>query len=129
MSEQNPRDLATILLVEDNPIDILLMEAVIERAGDFEVTVATDGDVGAALIVARDWVCAIVDLVVPGLDGVEVIQEGRAKHPDLPIMFISASTNEMLIDAAFRAGATHGLEKPIDPEEVVSRIRGYAGTV
>ncbi len=129
MSEQNPEDVAAILLIEDTPADALLMKEVIERAGDFEVTVATDGDVGAALIVARDWVCAIVDLMIPGLDGVEVIQEGRKKHPDLPIMFVSASWNEVLIDAAFRAGATHGLEKPIDPEEVLSRIRGYAGTV
>ena len=66
--------------------------------------------------------------MIPGLDGVEVIQEGRKKHPDLPIMFVSASSNEVLIDAAFRAGATHGLEKPIDAEDVLSRIRGYAGT-
>jgi len=129
VSEQNPRDLATILLVEDNPNDILLMEAVIEQAGDFEVTVATDGDVGAALIVARDWFCAIVDLVVPGLDGVEVIQAGREKHPDLPIMFVSASSNDALIQAAFRAGANHQLTKPIDPEDVLARLRGYSGPV
>jgi len=129
VSEQNPGGLAAILLVEDNPTDALLVKAVIERAGDFEVTTATDGDVGAALIVSREWVCAIVDLMLPGMDGVEVIQAGRRKYPDLPIMFASASSNPGLIDAAFRAGANHHLEKPIDPEEVLTWIREYTGPV
>ncbi len=53
MSEQSPGDLTAILLVEDNPTDAHLMKAIIEQAGDFEVTTATDGDVGAALIVSR----------------------------------------------------------------------------
>ncbi len=127
MSEQSSGDVAAILLVEDNPTDALLMKAVIEQAGPFQVTTATDGDIGAALIVSREWVCAIVDLMLPGLDGVEVIQAGRRKYPDLPIMFVSASTNEALTDAAFRAGANHRLEKPIDPEDVLTRIRMYTG--
>ena len=129
MSKQSPGDLAAILLVKDNPTDARLMKAVIEQAGDFEVTTATDGDVGAALIVSRDWVCAIIDLMLPGMDGVEVIQAARRKYPDLAIMFVSASSNEALIDAAFRAGANHQLEKPIDPEEVLTWIREYAGRV
>ncbi len=125
MGHQNQGDVAAVLLIEDNPTDVHLMREVIEQAGDLEVTTATDGDVGAALIVSREWVCAIVDLELPGKDGVEVIQEGRRKHPDLPILFVSASSNEALIDAAFRAGASHQLTKPIDPEDLLARIRGY----
>ena len=129
VSEQSPGDVAAVLLVEDDPTDAHLMKAVIEQAGDFEVTTATDGDVGAALIVSGEWVCAIVDLMLPGKDGVEVIQAGRKKYPDLPIMFVSGSSNEALIDAAFRAGANHQFTKPIDPEDVLARIRGYTGPV
>ncbi len=129
MSEQSPGDLTAILLVEDNITDAHLMKAIIEQAGDFEVTTATDGDVGAALIVSREWVCAIVDLMIPGMDGVEVIQAGRKRYPDLPIMFVSTSSSEALIDAAFRAGANHQFEKPIDPEEVLAQILEYTGPV
>ena len=129
MSEQSPVDLAAVLLVDGNPTDADLMKAVIEHAGDFEVTTAPDGDIGAALIVSRQWIFAIVDLVLPGKDGVEVIQAGRKKYPDLPIMFVSASTNEALIDAAFRAGANHRLTKPIDPDDVLARIRDYTSPV
>ena len=129
MGDQSAGDVAAVLLVEDNPTDADLMKAVIEQAGDFEVTTATDGDIGEALIVSRHWVFAIVDLVLPGKDGVEVIQAGRKKYPDLPIMFVSASTNEVLIDAAFRAGANHQLTKPIEPDDVLARIRDYTGPV
>jgi CheY-like chemotaxis protein len=129
VSEKNPEALPAILLVDDDPTDGLLMKAALERAGDFDVTTATDGDVGEALIVSREWVCAIVDLMLPGKDGVEIIQAGRKKHPDLPIMFVSASSNEALIDAAFRAGANHRLMKPIDPEDVLARIQEYASPV
>ena len=62
MSEQRRRDLAEVLLVEDDPTDAHVMKNLVEAAGRFAVTVATDGDVGAALIVSRDWVFAIVDL-------------------------------------------------------------------
>ena len=129
MSEHSPGDRPAILLVEDDATDAHLMEAVIGQAGDFEVTTAIDGDIGAALIVSGEWVCAIVDLMLPGKDGVEVIQAGRKKYPDLPIMFVSASSKEALIDAAFRAGANHQLTKPIDPEDVLARLREYSGPV
>ena len=129
MSEQSGGDLPEILLVDDNPMDALVVKTVVEAAGDFEVTVATDGDVGEALIVSREWAVAIVDLMLPGKDGVEVIQAGRKKYPDLPIIFVSASSNEALIDAAFRAGANHRITKPVDPEEMLAKIREYTGPV
>ncbi len=129
VSEQSPRDVAAVLVVEDNPSDAHLMKTVIEAAGAYEVTAATDGDVGEALIVSRKWAFAIVDLVLPGKDGVEVIQAGRKKHPDLPIMFVSASSNPAFIAGAFRAGANHRLEKPIDPQEVLTQVLGYSSTV
>ena len=129
MSEQSQGDRAAILLVEDDPMDAHLMKTVIGQAGDFEVTTATDGDTGAALIVSQQWVCAIVDLMLPGKDGVEVIKAGREKYPDLPIIFVSATSNDLLIDAAFRAGANHQFTKPLDPEDVRARIRGYTGSV
>jgi len=122
-------DLTEVLLVDDNPTDALLMKTAVERAGNFEITVATTGDEGEALIVSREWAFAIVDLMLPGSDGVEIIQAGREKFPDLPIMFVTASSNAGLIDAAFRAGANHHFTKPIDPEDVLDRIRAYTGPI
>ena len=125
MSKQVPGGPSAVLLVDDNPTDAHFMKTIIERAGDADVTVTNHGDTGASLIVSREWACAIIDLVLPGKDGIELIQAGRKKHPDLPIIVVSASSNETLLDAAFRAGAEYCLSKPIDPEEMLSRIREY----
>ena len=46
MTEQSPEDVAAVLLVDDNPMDARLMKAVVEAAGNFEVTMAVDGDIG-----------------------------------------------------------------------------------
>ena len=129
VSEQSPGDVAAVLVVDDDAAEVDLLKTVIEAHGAYEVTAVTDGDGGEALIVSQEWVFAIVELVLPGKDGVEVIQAGRKKHPDLPIMFVNASSNPALIDAAFRAGANHQLTSPIDPQEVLTQILGYSSTV
>ena len=124
MSEWNLKSASPVLLIDDSADDVHLITRILEGAG-LEVTVATDGDVGAALIASQEWGFAIVDLILPGMDGVEVIQAGRNAHPDLPIVVVSASSNAALIDAAFRAGADFQLPKPIDPAELLSRLREY----
>ena len=72
MNEKSLSESAPVLLVEDDPTDARLIEVAIERAGDFDVTTATDGDTGADLIVSRRWTFVIVDLVLPGKDGVDL---------------------------------------------------------
>ncbi len=118
-----------VLLVDDDSATVDTLKMIIESAGAYEVEVVSDGDVGEELITAREWGFAIVELVLSGKDGVEVIRAGRSKHFDLPIMFVSASSNPSLIEAAFRAGANHHLERPIDPQEVLTQILGFTSAV
>ena len=129
MSEQSSHDVAAVLVVDDDDAEVDLLRSVIEATGAYRVTAARDGDVGAALIVHQKWAFVIVELVLSGKPGVEVIQAGRKEHPDLPIMFVSTSSHSTLIDAAFRAGANHQLTLPIDPQEVLTHILGYSSTV
>lgn len=126
MSEQSPGSVVAVLLVEDSVTDALLMKRIIEAAGPFEVTTATDGDTGAALIVSQTWAFAIVDAALPGKDGIEVIQIGRERHPDLPIILFSDTSNASLIDAAYRAGAEFTFSKPVDPEEVRNKLKEFS---
>lgn len=121
MSEQSSNEVRSVLLIDDNPEDVAFLTALIERAG-LEVTSAAEGDVGAALIVSQKWALAIVDLLLPGKDGVEIIQAGRKEHPDLPIIIVSGSSNASLLDAAFRAGADCHLAKPVEPQELLNQI-------
>ena len=126
MNKPTPKNPTAVLLVEEDPTDARSMQALIQQGGNFHVTTATDGDKGATLIASREWIFVIVNLALSGKDGVEVIQAGRKKYPDLPIMFVSASSNPALLEAAFRAGANHQITLPIDPEEVLAQIRASA---
>ena len=125
MSEPSAADTNAVLVVEDNETDLHLMKTLLELAG-YEVTAATDGDIGAELFVSQEWAFAIVDLLLPGKDGVEVIRIGRKEHPDLRIMIVSGSSNASLIDAAFRAGADFHLTKPIELQELLSQLKGHS---
>lgn len=127
MSEQHTGGGVAVLLVDDNPTDALLMKAVVEAVGAFEVTTAVDGDAGEALIVSQEWALALVDLVLPGKDGIEVIQAGKRKYPNLPVIIVTGSSNAALLDAAFRAGADVRISKPIDPDELSKQIRSLLG--
>jgi CheY-like chemotaxis protein len=125
VSEPSVADTKPVLVVEDNEIDLHLMKTLLEGVG-YEVKTATDGDVGAAMFVSQEWAFAIVDLLLPGKDGVEVIQIGRTKHPDLQIIIVSGSSNASLIDAAFRAGADFHLTKPIELQELLGQLKGHS---
>jgi len=125
VSEPSAADTNAVLVVEDNETDLHLMKTLLELAG-YEVTAATDGDVGAELFVSQEWAFTIVDLLLPGKDGVEVIRIGRKEHPDLRIMIVSGSSNASLIDAAFRAGADFHLTKPIELQELLSQLKGHS---
>ena len=127
MSGQAPGNKLSILLVDDEATDVLFMETVIEKAGRFQVTTEGDGARAINLIRSGEWDLAIVDLFLPGADGIDVIRAGREAHPDLPIMLVTASSNSLLIDAAFRAGADYRISKPIDGDEVLSKLVEFLG--
>jgi len=124
---QAPGSKLSILLVDDEATDVLFMESVIEKAGRFQVTTEGDGARAIDLIRSGEWDLAIVDLFLPGADGIDVIRAGREAHPDLPIMLVTASSNSLLIDAAFRAGADYRISKPIDGDEVLSKLVEFLG--
>ena len=115
----------TILLIEDSVEEILLMRTLIEQAGPYKVTTAQDGHKGLELLLGGGWDLALFDLNLPGLDGIELIQQARLNFPDLPIMAVTGSTSSLMIDSAVRAGADYVLSKPIDQDELLRWIREF----
>ncbi len=114
-----------ILLVEDSVDEILLIKTLIENAGPYQVTSAQDGQKGLELLLGGGWALAIFDLNLPGLDGIELTQQGREAHPDLPIMIVTGATSSLMIDGAFRAGADYVLNKPVDKAELLTKVREF----
>lgn len=111
-----------ILLVEDDPgiADVLSL-----HLGDegYEVTHAADGINGARL--ARDdrWDALVLDLTLPGLDGLEICRQVRASSQYTPIIIISAKTSEVHRVLGLEVGADDYLPKPFSVLEFLARVK------
>ncbi|MEU0659453.1 response regulator transcription factor [Streptomyces lavendulocolor] len=111
----------SVLLVED---DALLREATLlslERYG-YEVDVAADGLTGLSRFRRRVPDVAVVDVMLPGLDGVSLVRRMRAES-DLPVVMISARTDPVDVVLGLEAGADDYVTKPFDVPVLIARIR------
>jgi two-component system alkaline phosphatase synthesis response regulator PhoP len=113
--------LATILVVDDEPRIVQLVRDYLEHGG-FTVLVASDGP--SALRSARtgrpDLV--VLDLGLPGLDGLDVTRALR-REGEVPIIILTARTEESDKLVGLELGADDYLTKPFSPKELVARIR------
>ena len=114
----------TVLVVDDDPTQRRLLQAAVERAG-FACRVAPDGESGLEMARnASDGVdVMLLDLVMPGLSGMDVLARLQETRPDLPVMVLTASGSIDTVVQAMRAGAIDFFVKPASPERVVVSIR------
>ena len=112
---------ATILVVDDEPRIVQLVRHYLEHGG-FTVLTASDGQ--AALRTARtgrpDLV--VLDLGLPGLDGLDVARSLR-REGEVPIIMLTARTEESDKLVGLELGADDYLTKPFSPKELVARVR------
>ena len=115
----------TILIVDDDPVQRRLLEAAITRAG-MNVVTAPGGQPALDLIhgpKGDQIVCMLLDLVMPDMDGLEVLAKLRTSHPDLPVIVLTAKGGIDSAVEAMRAGANDFLVKPASPERIGVSIR------
>lgn len=110
-----------ILLVEDEPT---LSAQLKRRLGDdgYVVDVAADGPEGEYYGTEFDYELAIVDLGLPGFDGMELIRRLRRTERRFPILILTARGNWQAKVQGLEAGADDYLVKPFQPQELVARI-------
>jgi len=112
----------TILVVDDEPRIVQLVRDYLEHGG-FNVLTASDGP--AALRTARtgrpDLV--VLDLGLPGLDGLDVARSLRREGGQVPIIMLTARTEESDKLVGLELGADDYLTKPFSPKELVARVR------
>lgn len=109
---------ATLLLVDDD-IGMVDTLADILSARGYEVVSASSGD--AALVIVRrgGFDVALLDVRMPGLNGVETLKLMRALDPRIGVIMMTAFTRDELVEEARRSGAVAILSKPLDIEEVL----------
>jgi len=111
-----------ILLAEDDPELTERLQPLLEQAG-FVVDAFVDGRAAEAHGQLEDVHAAIVDLGLPGLDGLSVIERWRAQGRDFPVLVLTARSRWHDKLAGFDAGADDYLTKPFQPDELVLRLR------
>jgi DNA-binding response OmpR family regulator len=111
-----------ILLIED---EIKIAEFVIQglNSAGYEVTHVDNGEQGLALILAAEHDVAILDLMLPKLNGFEVLQQAKAAAIDMPIIILSAKVDLPDRLKGFDLGADDYLPKPFFVEELLARIK------
>ena len=115
-----------ILAVDDDPTILEMLRHCLTRQDDFEL-VCTDTAEGAFDALAESNVpfdCFLLDIMLPGVDGIELCGHIRAlkDHKTTPIIMITGSRRHDLMENAFRAGATDFIFKPLNGVELGARI-------
>lgn len=112
-----------ILMIED---DLELAEILSEFLEQFDMSVKTCAEpfLGLSELEVERYDLVILDLSLPGLDGLEVCKEIRKKH-DVPIIISSARHDLNDKVNAFELGADDYLPKPYEPKELVARIKSH----
>ena len=113
---------SNILIVDDTPTNI---EILVDLLGDYNIAVSLDGQ-GAIDIAKNSSIDLILlDIMMPELDGFEVCKQLKLdpKTKDIPIIFITAKTDEESIENAYNAGGVDYVTKPFKPREVCARVK------
>lgn len=109
-----------ILIVEDDK-NILQLEKDYLEANGFEVTAVTDGTQGLHLALSGGFNLIILDIMLPGIDGLEICRQVR-EASNVPILLVSAKKDDMDKIKGLGFGADDYVVKPFSPSELVARV-------
>jgi DNA-binding response OmpR family regulator len=111
-----------ILVIEDEARIQAFLARGLEAEG-YSVVAAGDGREGLALATASRWDLVVLDLLLPGLNGLQVLRELHRAKPELPVVILSARGDVETKLRGFELGAADYLAKPFSLDELLARIR------
>lgn len=113
-----------VLLADDHGIVREGLRRIVEESGDLEVVAeAADGREALRLVAQTNPDVAVVDISMPGIDGLEVVHRLKDSHPGLPVLILTMHEEAQYIVRAIEAGAMGYLTKQSAPEQLVTAIR------
>ena len=121
MPDPDPRGL--VLVVEDEPRHRRPRPAATCARDGFGVQVETDGAAALAAVGRLHPVAVVLDIGLPGMDGVEVCRRMRAADDWTPVLFVTARDDEVDRVVGLELGADDYVTKPFSPRELVARVR------
>ncbi len=113
-----------ILLADDHSIVREGLKRIIEESGDMEVVAeAPDGETAFELAMAKKIDVAVIDISMPGMDGLELVSRLKTESPELPVLILTMHDEEQYVVRAIEAGAMGYVTKQSAPELLVNAIK------
>jgi len=110
-----------VLVVEDEEALALGMRDALQHAG-FQVQVVHDGTTGLERIKAEEPDLVVLDLMLPGMSGLEILAQLRKERRDVRVVIVTALASESDLLKGFELGADDYVKKPFSPRELVARV-------
>lgn len=112
-----------ILVIEDNELLLKMIEFILKKNG-FTITSAKNGKEAIEALDTAPFDLIITDLMLPYANGFEIIDriKQNKEQNQVPVIIISAVTNEETVMAGFENGADDYIKKPFTPGELLSRV-------
>lgn len=114
--------MTSLLLVDDEPAITDNLAPLLRRSG-FAVEVASDGDAALSRLRAGSYDLVVLDVMLPGTDGREVLRVARSEGVTTPIILLTQVGESSERAMALEEGADDYLNKPFDPYELIARVR------
>ncbi|HAH62488.1 MAG TPA: DNA-binding response regulator [Treponema sp.] len=112
-----------ILIAEDDP-DIAALERDYLQLNGMSADIESDGSMALEKLLERGYDALVVDLMLPGCSGFDIIREMRGQL-EIPVIVVSARTEDIDKIRGFELGADDYLVKPFSPSELVARIKSH----
>ena len=113
-----------LLIVDDQPGIRLLLNEVFKKEG--YVTYLAPNGMEALKIFDQEKIdCVLLDMKIPGMNGIEILQQLKEKNKELPVMMMTAYGEQDLIDEALSLGASNYFTKPFNIFDVLNEVKKY----
>jgi DNA-binding response OmpR family regulator len=126
MTPTNTKAKMTVLVVDDTPDNLTLLSGILK--GDYRVLLATNGAKALEICTSDEPPdLVLLDVMMPEMDGFEVARRMR-EHPNsesTPVIFVTALTTNEARTSGLELGAVDFLTKPVDPQQLLSRVRNF----
>jgi two-component system response regulator MprA len=126
MPNRNLLRMPRVLVVDDDPQVVRLLRVNLELEG-YDVVSASDGQQALDAVDADSPDLVVCDVMMPGMDGVEVVRRLRADNKTVPVVMLSAKAMRSDMRAGLDAGANEYVTKPFDPAELIEVVDRLLG--
>src|SRR5579871_4862215 len=122
----NPASAGSVLIIDDEAAIRESLQTLLEMEG-FDVDTADTGEDGLTQVAERPFDLVLLDLALPGRDGMEILSEIRTHDSRLPVIMITAFGTVENAVRAMQSGATNFVQKPWDNEKLLADVRTAVG--